>query len=105
MGPRELKGLISIISKVLQHYANRSHLIRFTPVIYIQDNPEKFNNPPKDAIYYVFSHFAGIYLTSTAVLLIYVAYKRNNPFFDNQLILPSFLAGILWAVGKIFCMF
>lgn len=92
------KRIIAIVLSVLAGICYGS---TFTPVIYIQDNPEKFNNPPKDAIYYVFSHFAGIYLTSTAVLLIYVAYKRNNPFFDNQLILPSFLAGILWAVAML----
>jgi glucose uptake protein GlcU len=40
-------------------------------------------------------------LTSTAVLLIYIAYRQNNPYFDNQLIFPSLLAGVLWAVAML----
>ena len=67
----------------------------------MQDNPEKFHNPPKDAIYYVFSHFTGIYLTSTAVLLAYIAFRQNNPYFDNRLIFPSMVAGVLWAVAML----
>uniref|UniRef100_A0A915CTV9 Transmembrane protein 144 n=1 Tax=Ditylenchus dipsaci TaxID=166011 RepID=A0A915CTV9_9BILA len=45
--------------------------LTFVPVIYIQDNPETFKNPPKEAIYYAFSHFSGILVTSTVVLLGY----------------------------------
>uniref|UniRef100_A0A915NEK5 Transmembrane protein 144 n=1 Tax=Meloidogyne javanica TaxID=6303 RepID=A0A915NEK5_MELJA len=73
----------------------------FTPVIYIQDNPQHFKNPSKNAIDYVFSHFTGIYLTSTFVLLIYIAYKQNKPYMDNALVFPSLLAGVLWAVAML----
>ncbi|KAH7731322.1 hypothetical protein AAVH_00220 [Aphelenchoides avenae] len=58
--------------------------LTFVPVIYIQDNPEKFNNPPKAAIDYAFSHYAGVYLTSTTVLVIYLAFTQNRPFVKSQ---------------------
>uniref|UniRef100_A0A915CV77 Transmembrane protein 144 n=1 Tax=Ditylenchus dipsaci TaxID=166011 RepID=A0A915CV77_9BILA len=65
--------------------------LTFVPVIYIQDNPETFKNPPKEAIYYAFSHFSGILVTSTVVLLGYLL----------KIILPSFFAGLLWAIAQL----
>lgn len=42
---------------------------------------------------YVFSHFTGIFTTATLYFLIYCVYKRNKPFINIQLILPSFACG------------
>lgn len=74
----------------------------FIPAIYIQDNPEKFKNPSKDGIDYVFSQFTGIYLTSIAVLIVYLAYKRNKPQLDPQIIGPALLTGFMWATAQMF---
>uniref|UniRef100_A0A914I347 Uncharacterized protein n=1 Tax=Globodera rostochiensis TaxID=31243 RepID=A0A914I347_GLORO len=91
-----------IIAIVLSVFAGICYGSIFTPVVYMQDNPEKFHPPPpKGGIYYVFPHFSGVYLTSTAVLIIYIAYKKNRPYIDNRLIFPSFLAGVLWAFGTL----
>uniref|UniRef100_A0A183BW89 Transmembrane protein 144 n=1 Tax=Globodera pallida TaxID=36090 RepID=A0A183BW89_GLOPA len=91
-----------IIAIVLSVFAGICYGSIFTPVVYMQDNPEKFHPPPpKGGIYYVFPHFSGVYLTSTAVLVIYIAYKNNRPYIDNRLIFPSFLAGVLWAFGTL----
>lgn len=73
----------------------------FVPVIYIQDNPEKFYNPSKDAIDYVLSYFSGIYLTSISVLIIYILYKRNLPYVDPKILGPSMIAGLLWSIAQI----
>ncbi|KAI6240126.1 hypothetical protein M3Y99_00498900 [Aphelenchoides fujianensis] len=90
-----------LIGILLSLVAGICYGITFTPVIYIQDNPEKFFHPPKDAIDYVFSHYCGIYLTSISVLIVYVAFKRNRPFVDPQIIGPSLLAGVLWSIAQI----
>ncbi|KAI1721305.1 transmembrane family transporters domain-containing protein [Ditylenchus destructor] len=82
-------------------FAGACYGLTFVPVIYIQDNPEYFVNPPKDAVYYAFSHFSGIYMTSTAVLLVYLFYTKNSPFVNGKIILPSFLAGLLWAIAQL----
>ena len=63
-----------------------AYSLTFVPVIYIQDNPEKFKNPEKEAIAYAFSHFSGILLLSTTVLIAYIAYTNNNPFVNGKVL-------------------
>ncbi|CAK5085834.1 unnamed protein product [Meloidogyne enterolobii] len=92
------KRILAVVASI---FAGIGYGSTFTPVIYIQDNPQHFKNPSKNAIDYVFSHFTGIYLTSTFVLLIYIAYKQNKPYMDNALVFPSLLAGVLWAVAML----
>lgn len=75
--------------------------LTFVPVTYIQENPEKFINPPKNAIDYAFSHYTGIYVTSTMVLLLYLIYTQNNPFVNRKTILPAFFAGLNWSVAQL----
>lgn len=72
----------------------------FVPTVYIQDNPEKFHNPSKDGIDYVFSNFVGIYLTSITVLIIYIFYKKNRPYVEPQIIGPALIGGLMWAVAQ-----
>lgn len=71
----------------------------FTPVVYIQDNPERFDRPPKAAVDYVFPHFTGIYMVSTAAFLVYAAFRRNRPFVDPRICLAAFWGGLLWAAA------
>ncbi|KAI1729269.1 transmembrane family of transporters domain-containing protein [Ditylenchus destructor] len=92
---------LRITAICLSIFAGICYGLTFVPVIYIQDNPEYFVNPPKDAVYYAFSHFSGIYITSTAVLLVYLFYTKNSPFVNGKIILPSFLAGLLWAIAQL----
>ncbi|KAK6049648.1 hypothetical protein COOONC_12847 [Cooperia oncophora] len=47
----------------------------FVPVIYMMDNPEKFPNYPDDGLTYVFSHYFGIFLTSTVMFVAYAMVK------------------------------
>ncbi|MFH4984030.1 hypothetical protein AB6A40_010739 [Gnathostoma spinigerum] len=42
-----------------------------TAVSYIQDYPELFNNAPANGVHYVFSHFLGIFITATAIFIVY----------------------------------
>lgn len=99
MHVRGLRGLFSGIG--LSLFAGICYGLTFVPVIYIQDNPEKFNNPPKAAIDYAFSHYAGVYLTSTTVLVIYLAFTQNRPFVNPKIIAPSLFAGLLWSIAQL----
>lgn len=47
----------------------------FVPVIYMMDNPATFPNYPQDGLAYVFSHYFGIFLTSTAIFIGYAMVK------------------------------
>jgi glucose uptake protein GlcU len=59
------------------------------------------NRGSKQGIDYVFSHFTGIFATATLYFLIYCVYKRNKPYINFQLILPSFACGLLWASAQV----
>lgn len=51
-----------------------------------------------DMLDYVYSHFCGIFLTSTMYFLIYCAWKKE-PIINRELILPGFLSGVMWAIA------
>jgi len=53
---------------------------------------------------YVFSHFTGIFLTSTFFMITYALVKQNSPNLYPNIVVPGFVSGILWAVGQI-CFF
>jgi|UniRef100_A0AC35GKS5 glucose uptake protein GlcU len=72
------------------------------PVMYIQDHAKDFNNAPSDQVAYIFSHFCGIFLTSSAVFILYALFKRNKPQINPEIALPSFVSGILWGTAQAF---
>jgi hypothetical protein len=81
-------------------YAGVLYGLTFTPVIYMQDNPSRFETPPPtEALHYVFSHFTGIYLTSTLAFIVYILGTGNRPFVNTHTILPSLISGTLFATG------
>lgn len=47
---------------------------------------------------YVWSHFCGIFLTSTLYFLVY-CYLKKDPIVNKELILPGFLSGVMWAIA------
>lgn len=69
------------------------------PIIAIQDHPEIFNNAPKHGSPYIYSHFTGILIVSTAALVIYSIFKKNSPSINPQIVLPSLLAGLMFGVA------
>lgn len=75
--------------------------VNFDPPQYVIDNREKFPGAPSSAVELVFSHFVGIWLTSTVYMLIYSAYTRNAPAVYPKVILPGFVSGVMWAVADI----
>ena len=54
-----------------------------------------------DILYYVFSHFLGIFFTAIASLVVYIAVKGKESHMPRQLIFPSMMSGLIWAVGMV----
>jgi len=48
-----------------------------------------------------FSHFSGIFMMSTLIMIGYSAIKKNKPVVFSQAILPGALSGFLWAIAQI----
>jgi glucose uptake protein GlcU len=70
--------------------------LSFTPTQY-----ERNHGGTNRMFDYVFSHFCGIFATSTAILLVYCAYKRNQPVVNPALFLPAFCSGVIWAIAQV----
>jgi len=66
------------------------------PVAYLTGRPGADPEP----LHYVFSHFTGIFLCSTALVALYAGVKQNQVWFNSKMVLPALLAGILWAVAQ-----
>ncbi|TKR64497.1 hypothetical protein L596_025017 [Steinernema carpocapsae] len=90
-----------IVGIVMALCAGVFYGVTFVPVIYMQDHSEDFDHASKESIPYVLSHYSGIFVTSTVILLGYLAYTRNRPFVNSRTILPSFTAGIMWAMAQL----
>ncbi|VDL91581.1 unnamed protein product [Schistocephalus solidus] len=70
----------------------------FVPTIYIQG---RYENASKQGLDYVFCNFAGIWIASTAIFIIYACAKRNQPWVPApSAILPALVSGILWAAAQ-----
>lgn len=49
---------------------------------------------------YVFAHYCGILVTSTAYFFVYCAFKKNKPTINAAATLPAFVAGIMWGIAQ-----
>lgn len=49
---------------------------------------------------FAFSHFGGIFFTSTCVLAFYTIIKCNRPFIEPRSILGGIICGLLWGVAQ-----
>lgn len=72
----------------------------FNPVQYLRDKVEYADEEGCPALNYVFSHFSGIFLSSTAYFMIYCAATKNRPQVYPRVILPSFISGLMWAIAN-----
>jgi len=68
----------------------------FTPPDYIRLN----QHGPTAPLDYVFSHFIGIFATSTLWFVVYCAYMRGAPMINPRLTLPGFISGVMWAIAQ-----
>ncbi|KAK6012583.1 hypothetical protein OSTOST_22246, partial [Ostertagia ostertagi] len=60
---------------------------------------DQFPNHPMDPLPYVFSHYFGIFLTATAIFTGYAVMRQNRPVVPPYIVLPSLIAGVLWAIA------
>jgi hypothetical protein len=86
----------------------------FTPVQYIVDHTSNYaaSGSPASAapfpgastalVDHLHAHFTGIWLTSTAVLLLYLGVTRNRPQVHVEAIPAYLLAGGIWGVAMLF---
>lgn len=75
--------------------------VNFNPPQYVKAHRDhKYPGAPDDLIDYVFPHFTGIFLTSTFVFLAYAVYNRSRPVVMPEIVLPSALSGVIWAVAQ-----
>ncbi|KJH50309.1 hypothetical protein DICVIV_03502 [Dictyocaulus viviparus] len=93
-------GVERIICVIIALLAGVFYGLTFVPVIYMIDNRDRYPNYPDNGLAYVFSHFFGIFLTATTVLVIYALWKKNQLYAPPDIVLPSFLGGLLWATAQ-----
>ncbi|GMT18178.1 hypothetical protein PFISCL1PPCAC_9475, partial [Pristionchus fissidentatus] len=74
--------------------------LTFMPVVYIQDHPEKYPDASTAGLPYVFSHYCGIFLTSTFIFIVYVAFTVNKPQVNPLIVGPSLAAGVMWGIAQ-----
>jgi hypothetical protein len=68
----------------------------FTPPDYIRMN----GHGPSEPLDYVFSHFCGIFATSTLWFVAYCVLRRGAPLMNPRLTLPAMISGAMWAVAQ-----
>ncbi|KAI6176017.1 hypothetical protein M3Y97_00753200 [Aphelenchoides bicaudatus] len=68
-----------------------------TPVITVQDS---IKGAPQDGLSYCFAHYMGIFVTASLVMVAYCGVKKNKPYINDELTLPSFVSGLIWGVAQ-----
>jgi len=87
---KRLLGIVlSVISGVL-------YGVNFNPPQYVIDHSSQ-----KNGLDYVFSHFSGIFMMSSLIMIIYSIIMKNKPVVNRELILPGMLSGFLWSLAQI----
>ncbi|PVD34609.1 hypothetical protein C0Q70_05885 [Pomacea canaliculata] len=70
--------------------------LSFSPAISWQDN---HLDDSQNSLDYVFSHYCGIFLTSSVYFFIYIAIKKNKPKVYPRVILPAIASGVMWGIA------
>uniref|UniRef100_A0AC35U0F4 Transmembrane protein 144 homolog n=1 Tax=Rhabditophanes sp. KR3021 TaxID=114890 RepID=A0AC35U0F4_9BILA len=91
----------TIIGIILSVISGIFYGLTFVPVSYIQKHPLDFPGAPTDAIAFAFSHYSGIFITSTLIMIGYIIFSKNKPVINHEIILPSMLTGFMWAVAQL----
>lgn len=68
----------------------------FTPPEVLRKN----HHGPAQSLDYVFSHYTGIFATSTVWFILYCAYMRGSPRINPRLTLPGLLSGVMWGIAQ-----
>jgi glucose uptake protein GlcU len=68
----------------------------FSPPSWVKAN----HHGPTNDLDYIFSHFTGIFATSTLWFIVYCVIMRGSPMINNRLTLPAMLSGVMWAIAQ-----
>lgn len=88
----------SIVGITLAIFSGVLYGVNILPMS-IWSQKQKADGHPPGALDFVFSHFTGIYLFSTAIFLGYNIVKRPPQVFP-QSILPSYISGAMWGIAQ-----
>jgi len=72
----------------------------FNPPTYLMDHDEDGLHST-NGLDYVFSHFTGIFVTSTLFVVIYCIATCNHPTVYRRSLLPGLASGAIWAVAQV----
>uniref|UniRef100_A0A1I7U492 Transmembrane protein 144 n=1 Tax=Caenorhabditis tropicalis TaxID=1561998 RepID=A0A1I7U492_9PELO len=97
--PHHVSPVIRIVCFLAAIFSGLFYGSMCTPVTFIQNRQDLFPGAPTQGLPYLFSFFLGIMPTSTLVLAVYSGVKKNSPSLPPYLVLPSLLAGLLFAIG------
>jgi len=89
------KRIVGVIMSVI---AGLLYGTSFVPVQNVIDNCPKCSQSQID---YVFSHFCGIYISSTFYMLLYCLIMKNTPVIPVEIAFPAFLSGLMWSLAMI----
>lgn len=73
--------------------------ITLVPVFWLAERAEQSNLAASSGLFYIFSHFLGVFICSTFIFAAYSGLRRNKPFINSQTALPAILCGGIWAVA------
>ncbi|GMR41337.1 hypothetical protein PMAYCL1PPCAC_11532, partial [Pristionchus mayeri] len=96
----QVKGQRRVVAFVASLVAGVFYGVTFVPVIYIQDHVEKFPDASPAGLPYVFSHYCGIFLTSSVIFIVYIAVTCNKPQVNPLIVGPSLAAGFMWGIAQ-----
>jgi hypothetical protein len=68
----------------------------FTPPDYLKDN----GYGPVGPLDYIFSHYIGIFATSTLWFIVYCCYMRGSPLINPKIVLPALISGVMWGIAQ-----
>ncbi|KAI6200769.1 Transmembrane protein-like protein [Aphelenchoides besseyi] len=69
------------------------------PILVMQESGY-FPDAPSDNKVFILSYYVGIGLTTSLVFIIYCIIKKNRPFVNPQLTIPSLISGTIWSFGQ-----
>jgi len=91
--PQSTKRIIGFVGSLISGFF---YGVNFDPPQYIIDR-----TPGANGMDWVFSHFTGIFFTSTLLMIIYSLIRKNKPAVYPEAFLPAILSGALWAIAQV----
>jgi len=88
-----------IICIILALVSGFLYCITLVPVFILEERTDLFPDAPRQGIPYVFSHYFGVFMASSTIFVLYTIQKRNKPLINSQIVLPSFIGGVIWALS------